>query len=388
VEVLGGAPSAGAANAGAAPGGAGPLTAARRTAVGERRSPSSAAPERSASTADVATLVAVVGALFLLVVAMLVPPAVGALRARRRRGLGLHVRWVRCCERVRSVKVGRRTARVADAAAASGTLSTVAPPTLTRADVRRAEQQRRAAERQERLQAERRRLREEAQRAAAAAWDQRMRAMRERAEADARARAEAIDNARRIRAERAEALVAERRDAEERRLERVRANEARRREETAERARRRAAESIARRRLGREADAAMRKDVIAEELHRQHQTELSRAAVVQLRSEEARELARSWIVRSRSETGSAPPPLPGEHHAIDALLVTLPDPDARRAVRFAAAPPPETPEPDLEAAGSADGAPHEAGRSRARERIAVVALDVDALNARLQRKSR
>jgi hypothetical protein len=327
-------------------------------------------------TSDVVMLVAVVGALVLLVLAMIGPPTIRAVAKRRddrlRGKRGLRVAALRANERIRSLGLRRRTARVADAEVASGAIANVAPPELSRADVRRAEQQRRVAERRERLRAERQRLREEARRAAAEAWDERARAMRERVEADARARAEAIESARRFRAQRAAELVAERRAAEERRLETARATEARRREEVAERARRRAEELATRRQLSRDADAAMREDVVIEDLAQKRATELSRAAVVRLRSEEARELARTWIINvPAGRTTEAPPPLPGEHDAVEQRLVALPAP----------AP------PDDEARDDAPAEPPRPteGAARQREKVAVVALDVDALNARLQR---
>jgi hypothetical protein len=233
---------------------------------------------------------------------------------------------------------------------------------------------RRTAERFEQVQAERRHLREEAQRAAAEAWQERVRTMRERAEREAQERAEAIESARKLRAERAAELVAERRAAEERRLEQVRANEARRREEAAERARRRADEFAARRRMGQEANAAVRKDVIDEELHQRHETELSRAAVVQLRSEEAREIARSWMVETRKANDiAAPPALPGELRAIESLLVTLPAP--------ATAEPLDGADDTAHEIELGDDTPATAAK---RGKIAVTALDVEALNARLR----
>jgi hypothetical protein len=334
------------------------------------------------SSSDLVTMFAVVGALARLVLAMIIPPLVQ--RARQRRAdrqvgkRGWRVARIRVEERFRSTRLRRHTERVADAAAAVGAAATVAPPELSRADVRRAEQQRRVAERRERLRAERERLRQEAQRAAADAWDERVQAMRERAEAEARGRADAIEAARRRRAERAAELDAQRLLAEERRLEQLRAAEARRREETAERARQRAAELAARRRLGREAGDALRRDVIAEDLQRQREIEQSRAAVVQLRSEEARELARSWIVDAqRRHDGEAPPPLPGEGEALEHLLVDLPAPGA--------APPPV----DIEEASPVDEVPTSAAarRARTREKVAVVALDIEALNARLREQS-
>jgi hypothetical protein len=322
-------------------------------------------------------MIAVVGALALLVLAMIVPPTVQRLRQRRaerRAGTrGMRLAWLRAQERAHALARRRRTERIADAASAAGTAATVAPSDLTRADVRRAEQQRRVAERRERLRAERDRLRGEAQRAAAEAWDERVREMRERAEAEARARAEAIEDARRLRAGRAAELVAQRRLAEERRLERLRAAEARRREDTAQRARQRASELAARKRLGREADAALQRDVVAEDLQRQRENELSRAAVVQLRSEEARELARSWIFTARAgNTNNAPAPLPGEGAALEHLLVELPEPgreaaDDARAIVADETAEPRSPRPQ-----------------RAREKVAVVALDVELLNARLR----
>jgi hypothetical protein len=333
------------------------------------------------SSSDIVMMIAVVAALALLVLAMIVPPTVQRLRQRRaerRAGTrGLRLAWLRAQERAHGLARRRRTERIADAASAAGTAATVAPSDLTRADVRRAEQQRRVAERRERLRAERDRLRAEAQRVAAEAWDERVREMRERAEAEARARAEAIEDARRLRAGRAAELVTQRRVAEERRLERLRAGEARRREETAQRARQRASELAARKRLGREADAALQRDVVAEDLQRQRENELSRAAVVQLRSEEARELARSWIVTARAgdtnNANNAPAPLPGEGAALEHLLVELPEPgsgatdDAPAIVADETSPEPTASRPQ-----------------RAREKVAVVALDVELLNARLR----
>jgi hypothetical protein len=244
--------------------------------------------------------------------------------------------------------------------------------------MRRAEQQRRVAERRDRLRAERERLRDEAQRAAAEAWDERVRAMRDRAEAEARGRAEAIEAERRRRAARAAELDAQRRLAEERRLEQLRAAEARRRELTAERTRQRAAELAARRRLGREAEDAMRRDVIAEDLQRQREIELSRAAVVQLRSEEARELARSWIFDApRHRDGGTPPPLPGEGAALEHLFVDLPVPTS-------VTPPAEAPT-NTDDGPTVVESPNARNTRNQREKVAVVALDVELLNARLRR---
>jgi hypothetical protein len=376
VNVVGGTGSA-ASQAGAT----GAASRAARTA--DPRTVESVAPRRRdqpASTSDTVLMIVVVGALVLLVLAMIVPPAVRSLRARHRErarpAVGRVRLWLlRACERVRATRLRRRTTRVAEAASAGGTLPTVAPPALSRADVRHAEQLRRSAERFEQVQEERRVLREEAQRAAAEAWQERVRAMRERAEREARERAEAIENARRLRAQRAAELAAERRAAEERRLEQVRANEARRREEAAERARRRADEFAARRRIGHEANAAMRKDVVEEELHQRRETELSRAAVVQLRSEEAREIARSWMIESRpANDADAPAALPGELRAIESLLVTLPPPGAGSTVTVE-----EFDDGDVEVTDDATVA-----TPRPRGKVAVTALDVDALNARLR----
>jgi hypothetical protein len=289
-------------------------------------------------------------------------------------------------ERVRGAVMRRRVTRIAGDAAAAGTAASVAPATLSRADARRAAQQRRAAERRAQLVAERERVREAAQRAAAEAWDARLRALRERADAEAAERAHAIEAARRERAEHAAALVSERRVAEERRLQDVRVEQARRREEIAQRARHRAAEFAARRRLDREADATLRRDVVADELRRHHETELSRAEVVQLRSEEARDLARSALARARNaRVIEAPAPLPCELGPAGTVLVEPPGSPTAPA-------PPVVIEPQdgTGPAGEEDGElaiepTPEGRRGRSNERVAVTALDVDALNQLLQR---
>jgi hypothetical protein len=332
------------------------------------------ATREPASTSDMVLLIAVVGAILLLVAGIALPPIIRSVRGRDRARPRLRLRLAGIVGHRRSVELRRRAERVADAAAASDALATVPPPKLSRADVRRAEQRRRVAERQERLRAERQRLREEAQRAAAEAWDERVRAMREHNEAEAKARVEAIEHARRVRAERAAALVADRRAAEERRLEQLRAIEERRREDTAARARQRLTELAARRQLGRETEAAIRQNAISEDLQRQLQNELSRAEVVQLRSEEVRDLARSWIVTPAKRKGDAPPPLPGEEN-IESRLVALPAPGAEPPASV-------TVDEPVESETAAPGPPP----TRAREKVAVVALDIDALNARLQQR--
>jgi hypothetical protein len=281
---------------------------------------------------------------------------------------------------VRSRGLRRRNRRATEAKMVSAVIADLVPPELRpdlpepRPDLR-VDQQRRIAERRDRIQADRQRHREDAQRAAVELWDARVRAARERDEAEARTRALVIENARRFRTQRAAELHAQREAAEERRLENLRENEIRRREEAAERSRRRAEELSARRERGRETFAAMREDAIAEEQRRQHETELSRAAVVQLRSEEARELARSWIVSARTaEARDVPPPLWGEHQAAgqvpvdDSLVeddvVVLSDQD----------------EAEISLAESSPTDP-----ARPREKVEVVALDIDTLNARLRR---
>jgi hypothetical protein len=112
--------------------------------------------------------------------------------------------------------------------------------------------------------------------------------------------------------------------------------------------------------------------------------ELSREAVVQLRSEEARELARSWVVngtrRAEPEAG-APAPLPGEGAALEHLLVDLPEPGATNGDEEAT---PTIVEPVERPAVDA-GTARRTGRTR--EKVAVVALDVELLNARLRQQS-
>ncbi|MCU1430344.1 MAG: hypothetical protein JWL83_4344 [Actinomycetia bacterium] len=276
---------------------------------------------------------------------------------------------------------------LADAAAASGV---VAPPIpdpapITYADVQRAEREQRIAERRERLQAERARLRDEAQREAGTAWDARAYDQRARAEAQARLNTEAIERARRMRIDRGTALAAERRATEQQRLQRMRDAEVRRQREAAERFKRRTTELAARQRLGREAEETMVDTFVIDELHRQRDVELSRAAVVQLRSEEARELARSWVVNPEpSLPTEAPAPIPGEHRAVEALLVELPrvgapDEFPRAAVAVADPEPAPLPSPVPQP-------PAGRGREREREKKAVTALDVDALNALLNGK--
>jgi hypothetical protein len=374
VNVLGAGAVAPPSKGGAATSGAGDATGALGSA-GEPAATGTTGggTNEPASTSDVVLLVAVVGAILLLVAGIALPPIIRSVRGRDRTRPRLRIRLAGLVARARSAELRRRTERVADAAVAADALPTVAPPKLSRADVRRAEQRRRVAERQERLRAERQRLREEAQRAAAEAWDERVRAMRERNDAEAKARVEAIEHARRVRAERAAALVAERRAAEERRLEQLRAVEERRREEAATRARQRLTELKARRQLGRDTEAAIRQNTISEDLQRQLQNELSRAAVVQLRSEEVRDLARSWIVTPATRQADAPPPLPGEEH-IESRLVPLPAPGEEPPAGVTLDEPVE-----LEAPAASPPA-------RPREKVAVVALDVDALNARLQRR--
>jgi hypothetical protein len=343
--------------------------------------PQPAAPtEKGSSNTDVVTLVAVVGVLALLVAMMFVPPAVRWLRAFRRRARSPRMVLTGMVERARGRRLRARAARVADHAAVAGTAASVAPATLSRADERRAAHQRRVAERRARLAAEREQVREAARRASAEAWDARLRDLRERTEAEAFERAQAIEAARRARAEHAATLVAERRAAEERRLREVREAQARRREEIAERARQRAAEFATRRQLDREADATLRRDVVADELRRHHETELSRAEVVQLRSEEARELARSAIVRARAlPFASIPAPLPCEFGPATPSLVEPPATavDAREPVER-----PDDADPrDVEVVGTGPNG----GPGRGNGRVAVTALDVDALNELLQR---
>jgi hypothetical protein len=157
--------------------------------------------------------------------------------------------------------------------------------------------------------------------------------------------------------------------------------ELRRQREAAERFRRRTTELAARQRRGREAEETMVDTFVIDELHRQRDVELSRAAVVQLRSEEARELARSWVVNPQATLPTeAPAPIPGEHRAVEVLLVELPrvgapDEFPRAAVAVA------EPESKLEPAPLPDP-PAE----RERQKKAVTALDVDALNALLNGK--
>jgi hypothetical protein len=319
-----------------------------------------------------------------------------ALRLARRADRPASVVIVRLRERLRSFRLRRRVVRVADAVAAHEPLPSHPPENIDRAAVRHAEQQRRDAARRARVQEEQERLRHEAQERAKAEWEARVAATRERAAALARTNAEAIERARRLRFERAEALAAARREAEERRLREVREAEERRRREVSERTQRRVMELADRRRLGRETESAMKEAFVADDLHRQRETELSRAQVVQLRSEEARELARSWVVNPRTGKAEPPPPIPGEHRAVEVLMVDLPRPGeepppvpapapARAAARVPAPSPAPAPIVDVTDAPRQPARRKKKTTRRTDERVAVHALDIEALNEFLQR---
>lgn len=340
------------------------------TVTPERAAPARAASGESRDGADLVLLFAIVGGVGLLLAGLFVPPAVHAVKRRRE----LHRKMLRLHSGALSRVDARRIRRIVEASAAIGEIPRV-PDKPTRADVKRARLRRRAAERHKLIRARQGRVRDEAHRFAAALWNDRVRATRERAEAERTERAARIERARREQAEMAARLAEEREAEDARRRERLRTSEEQRRADAAERARERSARTAARRSERRTAARRAADAARERELARQRDAEAERSDRVQLRSRVARRTAVAWgraadaAARAQAARTAPVPGEDGSHRApaLDAPVAFL-DPLTGKVMR------PER------AAGTG---PALAGESHAGDRVDVVALDVEELNRQL-----
>jgi hypothetical protein len=286
------------------------------------------------------------------------------------------------------------------------------------------EVRRRAAARRDRFEHERAEARERRQAeavAAAEAWDAHVRAHREASATAARARAEALEDQRQARLARAAALVSESGFAVDRRMRQLREAEAVRKKELAERVQARADDIAARKQAGRAMGAALAENLERTDLERQRQTELARAAAVQERSADARQVARSFLIQPRdARENEAPPPWPGEQAALAwqvhevlppprppeqvrprmRAALPIPEPPARSGDDCPPPPAPTTATPTPTPQPLTPPAPHAAKsdalakraasrtkQAASRSRVAVTPLDLDVLNALLQQQA-
>jgi len=319
-------------------------------------------------TADIILLIAIVGGIAFLVMRMIVPSIVRAVKERRRVQLAMTQMSAKFLSRIDA----RRIRRIVDASAAT---NAVAMPTVrakpTRADVRRAERRRRVAARRKATRAADARVRDEARRLASTLWADRIRDARELAEQEAAERTGRIETARRERAELAATLTEERQVAEGRRVARQREIDETRRAEAAVRAQERDEQSAQRRMERTTAAQQAAIDALEQAMKQQREAESQRGRFIRGRSLSARRLANAWggafEAASRAQA-TRTAPLPGEDG-------TLPPPELRAPVAFL--------DPLTGQVVRPDRPPLPVPAEAVDDHIDVTALDIEALNRQL-----